>query len=219
MTGFTKFDPRAFLEREHRGDGTALASLAGLAGVPSQSRNSPRKEGIALSALPLPEPEHSETPAKVAKVAKASPPIVDAQAIRHAYEARRQDLEEAGGFNPAQAEYQAWRATAAAWYRRHAPKTPPTLCAGCGEPFRAGGVALDLLHGDGERVHIGGRACLARFERKWQSMGSRALGQLGIETPRAIMREIGEDRPAADAGHGRGNGRADDYVGGQDMER
>ncbi len=80
MADFTKFDPRAFLERERQGDVTALAGLAGLAGGRVQSSNPPAVSDV-VHQIPLqpillqPEPQRRDTSAKVAKVAKATGPI------------------------------------------------------------------------------------------------------------------------------------------------
>jgi hypothetical protein len=70
MPGFTRFDPRAFLEHE-QSRGTSLAGLAALAGAPvdSQKSSEPKTRPINASLAGVQEGDH---PAKAAKVAKAA---------------------------------------------------------------------------------------------------------------------------------------------------
>jgi hypothetical protein len=91
MRGFTKFDPRAFLESERHRCESTLAELATLAGVGASSRNLADTKTTDLENSP-----RQAAPAKVAKVAKVGAAPHQAS-IEHGIHEARDDFEERAG--------------------------------------------------------------------------------------------------------------------------
>jgi hypothetical protein len=124
----------------------------------------------------------------------------DAADWRAEYDERAAIYEFDGHQTRAEAERMAWNAVASRWYRECGERTPPNLCAGCGEPIS--GVAHVLLLPHDERAHSDeGYACIVAYGRRWKSAAADALSSFGIPAPEMddceIQRETCSQRNAA----------------------
>lgn len=195
MSSFTKFDPRAFLERQGPTNTLALAGLATLAGVPVQSPNHSEVDDADGHATIHLVPQPSETPAKAAKVAKREPASLNAADIRYLYHERAAICEFDAGQDRARAESIAWNHVALHWHHQNSPPTSDDLCAGCREPLD--GAPDVVLFPHGERAHAdSGFDCIHRYIIRWKREAANALAAIGIPTPTEIAADI-EESPYA----------------------
>src|SRR6266481_6009633 len=115
MAGFTKFNPRRFLECEERTLTPAKPANAAKDGHEGS-------EGLAgLAALAASQPENRGASLLL---------VLDATGLRDRYEAAICEFK--GHEDRARAEARAWNDVASIWYRQHGERTPRPLCAGCG---------------------------------------------------------------------------------------
>ena len=115
------------------------------------------------------------------------------------------------GYGDEAARQMAWSAIAADWYRKHGERTPPEICAGCGEVLGDDTAVLLLPHG--ERAHAAGDdECIVMYGRRWKAAAAAALASWGISTPDGIAAELAEKRedPAGPAASGSTGCREDD---------
>ena len=187
MTGFRKFDPKAFLNNDHYGEGQTLAGLATLAGWQDQHRYphisvNVAPQGPVRLVQTQPVQKRTDTPAKAAKVAKILPALLDADDLRHRYEERAAICESDGQQDRPRAESRAWHEVAAIWYRQNGTRTRSDLCAGCGKPISESDEVLLMPHG--ERAHAGQvQRCVIAYGRRWKTEAAIALMAIGIPSP------------------------------------
>jgi hypothetical protein len=144
---FTKFDARAFLQRNRNptsATGTpTLAALAALAGYEAHSGER-EKQGLSTIGLPGTNAVADYGTAKAAKLAKVGQiePLLVAHDWRSRFDQRTAIAEHDRGFSRAEAERWAFECCVVEWLNANPTPSPAGLCTWCGEVEMAGSVVL-----------------------------------------------------------------------------
>ena len=181
---FTKFDPRAFLQRNRNPTSTAgtptLAALAGLAGCEAHSEKR-EKQGLSTNGLPgtnaLPDCGTAKA-AKLAKVRQIEPLLVGHD-WRSRFDQRTAIAEHDRGFSRAEAERWAFECCVVEWLNANPSPSPAGLCTWCGEVDMAGSVVLPFGSEAGTHAWLHA-TCWPAWRQARRVEAVAALSSIGI---------------------------------------
>jgi len=141
---FTKFDPRAFLQRNRNPTSAAgTPTLAALAGYEAHSGQR-EKQGLSTIGLPATNAVADYGTAKAAKIAKVGQiePLLVGHDWRSRFDQRTAIAEHDRGFSRAEAERWAFECCVVEWLNANPSPSPPGLCTWCGQADMVGSVVL-----------------------------------------------------------------------------
>jgi hypothetical protein len=188
---FTKFDPRAFLQRNWNPTSTAgtptLAALAGLAGCEAHSEKR-EKQGLSTNGLPgtnaLPDCGTAKA-AKLAKVRQIEPLLVghicrSPDDWRSRFDHRTAIAEHDMGFSRAEAERWAFECCVVEWLNANPSPSPAGLCIWCGQADMVGSVVLPFGSEPETHAWLHG-ACWPAWRQARRVAAVAALSSIGIQ--------------------------------------
>ena len=188
---FTKFDARAFLQRNQNLRTTAatpsLAALAGLAGCEAHSEKQ-EKQGLSTNGLPGTNALADCGTAKAAKPAKVKQiePLLVGHICqspddwRSRFDQRTAIAEHDRGFSRAEAERLAFECCAIEWLNVNPSPSPAGRCSWCGQPDIASAVVLPF--GTEPETHAWlHAACWPAWHQARRADAIAALRAMGIQ--------------------------------------
>jgi hypothetical protein len=188
---FTKFDARAFLQRNQDLRTTAATpSLAGLAGLAGREADSAKqeKQGLSTNGLPgtntLPDCGTAKA-AKLAKVTQIEPLLVghicqSPDDWRSRFHQRTAIAEHDRGFSRAEAERWAFECCVVEWLNANPSPSPAGLCTWCGEVDMAGSVVVPFGSEAGTHAWLHA-TCWPAWRQARRVEAVAALSSIGIQ--------------------------------------
>jgi hypothetical protein len=188
---FTKFDARAFLQRNQNLRTTAATpSLAGLAGLAGREADSAKqeKQGLSTNGLPgtntLPDCGTAKA-AKLAKVTQIEPLLVghicqSPDDWRSRFHQRTAIAEHDRGFSRAEAERWAFECCVVEWLNANPSPSPAGLCTWCGEVDMAGSVVVPFGSEAGTHAWLHA-TCWPAWRQARRVEAVAALSSIGIQ--------------------------------------
>jgi hypothetical protein len=185
---FTKFDARAFLQRNQNLRTTAatpsLAALAGLAGCEAHSEKQ-EKQGISTNGLHALTDCGTAKAAKPAKVKQIEPLLVghicqSPDDWRSRFDQRTAIAEHDRGFSRAEAERWAFECCVIEWLNANPSPSPAGLCTWCGEVDMAGSVVLPFGSEAGTHAWLHA-TCWPAWRQARRVEAVAALSSIGIQ--------------------------------------
>jgi hypothetical protein len=186
---FTKFDPRAFLNAEQRAaDGrrsVKLATLAALAGYPSNAANQPARDAVSDGVTArnlragLPAAKRAKPAKDAQQCASGNRADWDPEDWRVRFDERAGFLEHDGGLLRVKAEVQAFECCISEWLNRNPSFSLAGRCAWCGRPESPSAVVLPF--GTEPGMHAWLHAdCWAAWHQSRRQEAALALRKMGI---------------------------------------
>lgn len=181
---FTKFDPRAFLQRNRNPTSAAgtptLAALAALAGYEAHSGER-EKQGLSTIGLPGTNAVADYGAAKAAKLAKVGKiePLLVGHDWRSRFDQRTAIAEHDRGFSRADAERWAFECCVVEWLNANPSPSPAGLCTWCGQADMVGSVVLPFGSEPGTHAWLHA-ACWPAWRQARRVQAVAALALIGI---------------------------------------